>query len=185
MAVEEGAAGVERPPMRRIVIWTLAPVAVLSLSAAALPAAHDGQVCPPLDSGKVDTTGDPATVTVTAPDGYAVGTVCIKAGSVNQGNGPEFTETDHEATSVTLGHSSGKAVSHWSANFVPLLADPDPEPPDGPVDPTPPPPDEAPDPTTEATDVAPVAPAPAPVAPAPAPVAPAAAPVTHDPAFTG
>lgn len=136
--------------MRRIVLSALVPVALLAMSAAALPSGADGQVCPPLDTGKIDTSGEPATITVTAPEGYAIRTVCIKAGSIHQGNGPELYTAGPEATSLTLGHSSGKAVSHWSADFVPL-AEPTP-PTDDPTPPTDDPTLPADDPTLPAED---------------------------------
>ena len=144
--------------MRRTVISSLATFTLLA-AAAALPgstADSDGRVCPPLDTGRIDTAGEPHSVTVTAPEGYAIDTVCIKAGSVQQGNGPELYEAGPDATSLTLGHSSGKAVSHWSASFTPLTT------PTLPVDdPTPPPQDE-PEPTPTPTPTPTVTPTPTP-----------------------
>lgn len=185
--------------MRRIVLATIAPLVLLATSAAAAPAESDGRVCPPFDTGRVNTSGEPATVTVTAPEGYALGTICIKAGSAQQGNGPELYTAGPGATTLTLGHSSGKAVSHWSASFVPLTAPivPGEEPGDDPG------PGEDPGPgggsTGDETGGGTVVPeetvvvdecftqiAPAEVPPAPADaVAPAAAPVAQAPAFTG
>ena len=59
-------------------------------AAGSATATNVGQVCPPLDSGKIDTTGDPASVTVNAPAGNVITGYCVKAGSVNSGDGPEF-----------------------------------------------------------------------------------------------
>lgn len=55
-----------------------------------------------------------AEITVTAPDGWEITDVCVKAGSVNQGDGPEFIHYDPAQTTVTFSHSSGKAVSHYA-----------------------------------------------------------------------
>ncbi len=68
------------------------------------------------DSGKIDLYGDdrPATLTITAPDGFLITGYCVKAGSENQGNGPEYYVVDPPAASVVIGHSTGKAISHYS-----------------------------------------------------------------------
>lgn len=170
--------------MRHLFVTSLASLVLLS-GAAAVPAAAGAgtQVCPSLDTGKIDTTGDPLTVTVTAPEGYAIGQVCVKAGSVQQGDGPELLVPDAGVTSLTFGHSSGKAVSHWSASFVPL---PEPEPEPTP-EPTPSPePAPEPEPTPEAEQKteqsATITPSPGLTA---TPVAPAAEPVAQTPTFTG
>jgi hypothetical protein len=52
------------------------------------------------------------TVTVTAPAGKVITGYCVKAGSDNQGNGPEYVE-GLNATEVTFSHSSGKDISHY------------------------------------------------------------------------
>ena len=102
-------------------------VALLSLSLAvtvptvlAAQSAHaaDGGVCAGLDSGKIDTQGDPQTVTVTAPAGKLVSGYCVKAGSVEQGNGPVYVTVDPPQPSVTFPYPGGKAISHYSASFV-------------------------------------------------------------------
>ena len=38
-------------------------------------------ICEPLDGGKIDTVGDPATVEVTAPEGMLISGYCVKAGT--------------------------------------------------------------------------------------------------------
>ena len=45
----------------------------------------------------------------------------MKAGSVKQGNGPEYFDVDPVAV-LTFGHTSGKDVSHWSVGYVPVPA---------------------------------------------------------------
>jgi hypothetical protein len=82
------------------------------------------QVCKPLDSGKIDTSGDPATVPVTAPEGFLISGYCVKAGSANQGDGPEYVTLVTPVASITFGHSSGKAVSHYSASYVEIVEPP-------------------------------------------------------------
>lgn len=86
---------------------------VLGVGAATASSSAD-QVCAAGDSGKVDVYGDDTTLTITAPDGYVITGYCVKAGSENQGNGPESYVVDPPATSVVISHSSGKAISHYS-----------------------------------------------------------------------
>lgn len=78
---------------------------------------NDGQVCPPGDSGKIDVNSG-ASITVTAPDGKLISGYCVKAGSANQGLGPEFVTVDPPQKTVTITHSSGKDVSHYSLTYV-------------------------------------------------------------------
>ena len=66
------------------------------------------------DSGKVDVSGDHITLTLTAPDGYLISGYCVKAGSANQGLGPEYYSLDPPVASVVISHSTGKAISHYS-----------------------------------------------------------------------
>lgn len=85
------------------------------------------QVCVPLSSGKKDTTGDPLTVTITAPEGMVITGYCVKAGSANQGEGPEYpvlTPDQLNQNSLTIAHSSGKAISHYSFSWGPAPTTP-------------------------------------------------------------
>ena len=118
-------------------------VAALALST---PAAAS-EVCGPLDSGKIDTSGDPQTVTVTAPEGFLVSGYCVKAGSSKQGDGPVYVTVDPPVASITFGYPSGKAVSHYSASWVEVEVPPTTEPPTTTVPPTTEPPTTEP-PTT-------------------------------------
>lgn len=86
----------------------------VAFSTAPAYAAENEQVCAGLDSGKIDTQGDPSSVTITAPDGYLITEYCVKAGSANQGDGPEYFTVDPPVKSLTISHSSGKDVSHYS-----------------------------------------------------------------------
>ncbi|WP_216648855.1 hypothetical protein [Agromyces agglutinans] len=74
-------------------------------------------VCKKLDL-KVDVTGDHKSIVVTAPDGKLIAEVCVKAGSANQGNGPETTTYNPPVKSVTISHTSGKDISHYSVRYV-------------------------------------------------------------------
>ncbi|WP_157602893.1 LPXTG cell wall anchor domain-containing protein [Promicromonospora kroppenstedtii] len=89
------------------------------------PVATTGDATCPKD-GKVDVQGDHKTLVVTAPDGYLITGYCVKAGSANQGLGPEFVEVDPPATQVTISHSSGKDISHYTLETI--KAEPTPEP---------------------------------------------------------
>ena len=101
--------------MKKTIITALG--GIVAALAFTTPAAAS-EVCGPLDSGKIDTSGDPATVTVTAPEGFLVSGYCVKAGSSKQGDGPVYVTVDPPVSSITFGHPSGKAVSHYSATWV-------------------------------------------------------------------
>lgn len=113
----------------------LAAGAALGLSAGSVSALDEiaiiEQTCP--KSGKVDVVGNATTVTVNAPAGKLIAGYCVKAGSSKHGDGPEHVVVDPPAAQVTFGHSSGKAVSHYTIVVVDkpgdlTLPDPDPDP---------------------------------------------------------
>lgn len=112
----------------RKTIGALALTVGLLIGGAATAFAGADDVCGPLTSGKIDTTGDPDTVTMTASPGHLIDSYCIKAGSVNNGNGPVYIGVDPPAASLTVGHPSGKAVSHYSWHEVPVYVPPSPTP---------------------------------------------------------
>jgi hypothetical protein len=100
---------------------------LLVLALLAVPAAFAGspykvdaedKVCTGLTSGKIDVSGDATTLTLTAPDGYLISGYCVKAGSANQGDGPEYYTVDPPLASVDISHLSGKAISHYSYTLV-------------------------------------------------------------------
>ena len=86
-----------------------------AMPASAAPPA--GQLCPEWDSGRIDVTGDVTSITLTAPAGMVITATCVKAGSANQGLGAEITYYDPGVTSVTLTHTSGKGLSHYSVMY--------------------------------------------------------------------
>ncbi len=65
-------------------------------------------------SPKIDTSGDPQVVTVTAPDGYLIDGYCVKAGLLTS-----FVTVDPPQASVEISSPNGKAVSHYSVHYVP------------------------------------------------------------------
>jgi len=62
--------------------------------------------------------GNQTSIVITAPAGQAISQICVKAGSINQGDGPEYTTFDPPVTSVTLTHSTGKEISHYVVTYV-------------------------------------------------------------------
>jgi hypothetical protein len=106
---------------------------LLVVALFAVPAALGGspykvdandKVCTGLTSGKIDVSGDHTTLTLTAPDGYLISGYCVKAGSVNQDEGPEYYAVEPPAASVEISHSTGKAISHYSYTLVEDASEP-------------------------------------------------------------
>ncbi len=89
----------------------------IGMSAIAVPLAANATqpdfICEDLDSGKIDTTGDPATVTVTAPAGYLIDGYCVKAGTTKH-----FIEVEPPAAIVVVDHPEKNSVSHYSLSYV-------------------------------------------------------------------
>lgn len=119
------------------------PVLALSTTAAhATEDGNDGKVCLPLDSGKIDTTGDPQTVTVHAPEGKVLTGYCVKAGSALQGDGPVYVTLEETTDVLVIRHPSGKAVSHYALTYgqaTPVDEEPTEDPADDPELPANPP----------------------------------------------
>lgn len=63
---------------------------------------------------------DDESFTYTAPDGFLISHWCVKAGSIHQGLGPEEHDENPPVASITVEHSSGKDISHWSVTVVPV-----------------------------------------------------------------
>jgi hypothetical protein len=101
---------------------TLLLAAGLALTFGPAAGATSDEVCPGLDSGKIDTSGDPQSVTVDAPAGSLISGYCVKGGS----EGPIFVTVDPPASSVTIdypgvnGGGQQPAVSHYSLSYVPV-----------------------------------------------------------------
>ena len=120
---------------------------------APVAAEVEEQVCP---GDKIDVVGNQPSVTVTAPEGMVIVGYCVKAGSAQQGDGPEFVVVDPPATEVTITHSTGKDVSHYSVTYAPAPT-PTPTPTEPTPQPTPTEPTDQPTPTEKPTPVSPPA----------------------------
>ncbi|GAA1861229.1 LPXTG cell wall anchor domain-containing protein [Myceligenerans crystallogenes] len=79
-------------------------------------AANAAENCP--EEGKVEVNGSKTSITVTAPEGQVITGYCVKAGSEQQDLGAETVTVDPPATSVTITHSSGKDISHYTVFFA-------------------------------------------------------------------
>lgn len=123
---------------------TITLLVVASLALRIGPAVAQQEVCPGLDSGKIDTSGDPASVTVTAPAGFLISGYCVKAGSDASGAGVEFVTVNPPQATVTISHTSGKAVSHYSYSLVEIQTPPTSPPPTTPPTPLETPPSDTP-----------------------------------------
>lgn len=81
------------------------------------------QVCVPLSSGKIDLPHNPSyyDIVLDDPDMVITG-YCAKAGSANQGEGPEYFPVPFLET-YRITHSSGKELSHvsWSVAPKPIV----------------------------------------------------------------
>ncbi|MCD2442332.1 hypothetical protein LQ757_08575 [Agromyces sp. SYSU K20354] len=100
----------------------LAAGAVVFSAAPAYAVPPAGQICPGLDSGKIDVPSNPevTSITITVPDGFVITEVCVKAGSANQGNGFVIIPVDPPSQTFTFEHPSGKGISHYSYSFEPV-----------------------------------------------------------------
>src|SRR5215204_3654672 len=78
------------------------------------------QVCDELTSGKIN-VDEPNVyeITITAPAGNLITGYCVKAGSVNNENGPVYVELDEPVASVTFKYKDGtKEISHYSYSYA-------------------------------------------------------------------
>lgn len=121
-----------------------ATVSTVASASPVVTAVED--VCP--EEGKAQPGGNQPSVLVTAPDGMVITGYCVKAGSAQQEEGPEYEYFDSPVTEVTITHSSGKDISHYTVFYAPApTPTPTPTPSEEPT-PTPTPtPSEEPTPT--------------------------------------
>jgi hypothetical protein len=63
---------------------------------------------------------DQESFTYAAEGDFLIAEICVKAGSINQGYGPEFQSYDPPVSEVTFEHSSGKEISHFAVRLVPV-----------------------------------------------------------------
>src|SRR5215218_8050354 len=72
-------------------------------------------VCDPLTSGKIDVVGSHKSITITADPGFLITGYCVKAGSIKEGDGPEYIPVDPPQESVVISYKDGvKEISHYS-----------------------------------------------------------------------
>ena len=95
------------------------------------PAHNNDQVCSGLDSGKIDISGSTGSITVTAPEGKLIDGYCVKAGSVQNGNGPSYHEVNPPQQTITITYPGGKDISHYSVSYVDVSSPDDDQCPDG------------------------------------------------------
>lgn len=154
-----------------------ATVSAVASASPVVTAVED--VCP--EDGKVEPGGSQQSITVTAPEGQVITGYCVKAGSAQQGDGPEYTYFDPPVTEVTITHSSGKDISHYTVFYAPA-----PTPTPTPTEPSPTPTEPSPTPTepsptpTEPTPT-PTEPSPTPTEPTPSPTEPSEKPTPAAP----
>ena len=113
---------------RTVMMLATAAVGLMGLGAVVQPtaggspvavAANVDGVCQPSDEHRFP-TATTASLTVTAPAGFEITGYCVKAGSVNNGDGPEVTTLTTPTSSVTISHSSGKDISHYVIYVAPV-----------------------------------------------------------------
>jgi hypothetical protein len=100
-----------RHGVRRVLALLLLLPTLAVLGAQVTPAAAS-EVCPGTHLSPPDSTTE--SFTYTAPDGYLVAGWCVKAGDTAENH----DLSDAPVASVTIAHSSGKDVSHYSVVLV-------------------------------------------------------------------
>ncbi len=98
----------------------LAGGAVVFSAAPAYADPPAGQICPGLDSGVIEVTGDETEITITAPEGFVITEICVKAGSAQSGGGAVIIPVDPPSQTVTFSHPTGKDISHYSFSVEPV-----------------------------------------------------------------
>jgi hypothetical protein len=95
--------------------------AVSAVSAPVNADEHQEGVCSDSAYGDthLSTVGNQTSWTIEATPGFLIDKYCVKAGSINQGDGPEYHEVTPPAASVTIEHSSGKDISHFTFHEIP------------------------------------------------------------------
>ncbi|MGR0220640.1 hypothetical protein [Agromyces sp. ZXT2-6] len=89
------------------------------------PAGAPTQKCAELDSGKSTDGAYGEDELITAPEGYVITMFCVKSGSENQEDGgPEYYLVQPPTNSVTIAHSTGKDISHFSFSYEKVTTPP-------------------------------------------------------------
>ena len=110
-------------------VFSAAPAFAYEVNEIEPPAGAPTDVCMDLTEPKEDTTGNPLTVEISAPDGYVITMYCVKAGSDQQGNGPRYFEVVPPTQTITISYPGGKAVSHYSYAYEKVATTPPTTPP--------------------------------------------------------
>lgn len=92
---------------------------LILLGGGVAPASAATQLCPGLDTGRINVVGQQTTITLVAPEGQLITAVCIKGGTVAE----TFTYSPG-VTSVTLSLQSGKGISHYSVSYDDVIYPP-------------------------------------------------------------
>lgn len=100
------------------VAWSVAVIGIpLAIALVALPAMagvkEKPEICPAGSSGKIDAKGDPLSVTHPAPAGSLIVSYCVKAGQDTY-----FVTLPTSVATIVITPRNGKAVSHYSVNYV-------------------------------------------------------------------
>lgn len=103
----------------------LAVILMAALIVGFASPAHGGEgnpdnegVCQPQSAHIKPPNETTKSITITAPEGKLISAYCVKAGSIKQGNGPEYVTLTPPQESVTISHSSGKDISHYTVTYV-------------------------------------------------------------------
>lgn len=83
-----------------------------------------GESCPqwydPYGGNRVSVAGYRTTVQATAPEGFLISGYCVEVRSKHKGGAdPEFYTVHPPQETVTISHSSGKAIAHYTPQYVP------------------------------------------------------------------
>ena len=98
-----------RSTSRLAALLLLLPILAV-LGAQASPAAATSELC---EGDVVEVQGEIKTIPYTAPDGYLVSSWCVKSGTE-----AEVHEVNPPAKTITIAHTSGKGISHYSVTLV-------------------------------------------------------------------
>jgi hypothetical protein len=94
----------------------------VGLAAAASATEVNEGVCTNLDTGHIDPGAKTPSLEIFAPEGKLIVGYCVKAGSIKQGDGPEYTTVVPGQTSVVISHLTGKDISHYSVDYADIYA---------------------------------------------------------------
>lgn len=118
--------------------------------------------CDDLDSGRVVVSGNADRVTVAAPAGQLVTGYCVKSAGLKGTTGaPEYVVLEKPVASLSLKHTDGGNLTHYSLTLSPVAPTPTPTPTPTPV----PTPEPTPVPTPEPTPTPVPTPEPTPTGP--------------------